>query len=192
MSFLHSEPNASHSKLSFVIHRQFWQQLSSPDAPWVAAQGLRYPEEQSWSPQPTPRSRRSKASRLPSGRHRTLPERLVALLEVLICSDFPTQIALGATFAALGLCRSADGSLTQIQYVALLLVADTRSAHRADAAVPRPTASARATCSSAAGPWRRGAGRHAADVRRARASPSSVLAALSQLAPWLHTVEHNP
>jgi membrane protease YdiL (CAAX protease family) len=29
-------------------------------------------------------------------------ERIVALIEVLICSDYPTQLALGATFAALG------------------------------------------------------------------------------------------
>ena len=28
--------------------------------------------------------------------------RLVALIEVLICSDFPTQLALGSTFAAIG------------------------------------------------------------------------------------------
>ena len=38
----------------------------------------------------------------------TLPERLVALLEVLICSDFPTQIALAATFAAFGLMPLGD------------------------------------------------------------------------------------
>ena len=38
----------------------------------------------------------------PPPRTPTLAERLVALIEVLICSDFPTQLALGATFAALG------------------------------------------------------------------------------------------
>jgi membrane protease YdiL (CAAX protease family) len=52
-------------------------------------------------------------------------ERLIALLEVLLCSDYPTQFALGATFAALGVRPfAADGQLL-VGYVVALSLADT-------------------------------------------------------------------
>ena len=51
--------------------------------------------------------------------------RLVALLEVLICSDFPTQLALGSAFTAIGYgLYGADGRL-QVGYVVGLSVVDT-------------------------------------------------------------------
>jgi uncharacterized protein len=49
---------------------------------------------------------------------------MVALLEVIVCSDFPTQLALVATFYAFGFSqREADGSLSVI-YVATLSLVD--------------------------------------------------------------------
>jgi membrane protease YdiL (CAAX protease family) len=53
----------------------------------------------------------------------TLNERIVALLEVLLCSDYPTQIALGGTFAAFGLVPR--GGALSLGYVATLSLADT-------------------------------------------------------------------
>jgi len=54
----------------------------------------------------------------------TLAARVVALLEVLICSDFPTQLALGATFHALGYTQyGSDGTLS-LGYVATLSLLD--------------------------------------------------------------------
>lgn len=43
--------------------------------------------------------------------------RLVAIIEVLICSDFPTQLAIGATFAAMGYAPYDADKRLQIGYV---------------------------------------------------------------------------
>lgn len=51
-------------------------------------------------------------------------ERLLAILELLICSDYPTQLALGTTFAALGFGPGRDGSLS-LMFVVLVSLADT-------------------------------------------------------------------
>jgi uncharacterized protein len=53
-----------------------------------------------------------------------IAERLVALLEVLICSDYPTQLALGATFAALGYKPFGPSGQLQITYVVGLSLVD--------------------------------------------------------------------
>ena len=53
-----------------------------------------------------------------------LPERIVALLEVLICSDYPTQLALDATARSLGYQPFVQGRLS-FGYVALVSLADT-------------------------------------------------------------------
>jgi len=51
-------------------------------------------------------------------------ERAVALLEVLLCSDYPTQLAIGATLAALGF-RPGPGGHLSLGYVAALSLGDT-------------------------------------------------------------------
>jgi membrane protease YdiL (CAAX protease family) len=122
----------------------------------------------------------------------TLPERLVALLEVLICSDFPTQIALGATFAAFGLMPDGDTALSQIHYVALLLIADTvlliglvllfLKAHG-----ERPT-----EVLFGGRPWGREALLALPLTIGALVIAAAVLRGLQSVAPWLHNVEHNP
>jgi membrane protease YdiL (CAAX protease family) len=50
--------------------------------------------------------------------------RLAAALEVLLCSGFPTQLALGTTIAAMGFMPSASGQL-QIGYVVAVSLADS-------------------------------------------------------------------
>ena len=44
--------------------------------------------------------------------------RLLAILEVLICSDFPTQLAIGATFAAIGYAPYDASKRLQIGFIA--------------------------------------------------------------------------
>src|SRR5438132_9631117 len=52
-------------------------------------------------------------------------ERAVAVLEVLLCSDYPTQLALGSTLATLGFqAQTASGSL-DLTYIVVLSLADT-------------------------------------------------------------------
>ena len=53
-----------------------------------------------------------------------IKERLVAVLEVLICSDFPTQVALGATVAALGYKPLGANGQLQLGYVVGVSLAD--------------------------------------------------------------------
>lgn len=54
----------------------------------------------------------------------TLAERATALLEVLLCSDYPTQVALAATFAAFGLRPQTSGALS-LGYVAAISLLDS-------------------------------------------------------------------
>jgi membrane protease YdiL (CAAX protease family) len=51
-------------------------------------------------------------------------ERVLAVLEVLICSDYPTQLALGTTFAALGFGPTSGGTLS-LTFVVLVSLADS-------------------------------------------------------------------
>ena len=51
--------------------------------------------------------------------------RVVALIEVLLCSDYPTQLALGATFAAFGYGAYSPPGHLRIGYVVGLSVADS-------------------------------------------------------------------
>jgi membrane protease YdiL (CAAX protease family) len=61
----------------------------------------------------------------PSPRPPTSRERFVALLEVLICSDFPTQLALGTTFATLGYKPFGANGQLQVGFVVGLSLVDT-------------------------------------------------------------------
>ena len=51
--------------------------------------------------------------------------RVVALLEVLICSDYPTQLAITATFAAFGYPPFAAGGNLNFTFVAGVSTVDT-------------------------------------------------------------------
>jgi membrane protease YdiL (CAAX protease family) len=59
----------------------------------------------------------------PSEESRSGLHRLVAFLEVLICSDFPTQLALGATLTAIGFGPYSAGRL-RVSYVVTISLID--------------------------------------------------------------------
>ena len=52
-------------------------------------------------------------------------ERVVALIEVLLCSDYPTQLAIGATFSAFGYGPYSSPGHLRLWYVVGLSIADT-------------------------------------------------------------------
>jgi membrane protease YdiL (CAAX protease family) len=52
-------------------------------------------------------------------------QRILALLEVLICSDYPTQLALGTTFAVAGYPPFTSGGELSLVFVVGVSVADT-------------------------------------------------------------------
>src|SRR6266850_3453593 len=54
-----------------------------------------------------------------------IDRRIVAVLEVLICSDFPTQLALGATFGALGYGPFGAHGELRVSYVVGISLADS-------------------------------------------------------------------
>lgn len=122
----------------------------------------------------------------------TLAERTVALIEVLLCSDYPTQFALGATFNALGFRAQTPDGILDIGFVVVLSLVDTvflvglivmfLMAHGES---PRDVFFG-----------------HRPVVREARAGIPLILVAFAiaivvllsvrAVAPWLRTVEHNP
>ena len=51
--------------------------------------------------------------------------RIVALIEVLLCSDYPTQLAIGATLAAFGLSAYSPPGRLNVAYVVGLSLADS-------------------------------------------------------------------
>src|SRR5580692_11831886 len=59
------------------------------------------------------------------GVHPSPIQRVVALLEVLLCSDYPTQAALGATFTALGYGPYAANGDLRVGFVVTLSLVDT-------------------------------------------------------------------
>jgi len=121
-----------------------------------------------------------------------MKERLVALLEVLICSDYPTQLALHATFITLGyLPFDAEGDM-QIGYVAWVSLVDTvllvglillfLRSHGED---PRGVL-------LGSRPIARELARGLPLILVALGAGIGVLLAIRYLVPSLHTVEQNP
>ena len=120
-----------------------------------------------------------------------LTERVRALLEVLLCSDYPTQVALATTFAAFGF-RPQNGTSLSLAYVAAISLADTVLLIglivvflRARGESPREVLFGSAPLLSEA--W---AGVPLLFV--AFGVALIVLLTIQALAPWLHTVPHNP
>jgi membrane protease YdiL (CAAX protease family) len=127
-----------------------------------------------------------------TGVHPSRAERAVALLEVLLCSDYPTQAALGATFAALGYGPYATNGDLRVGYVVTLSLLDTALlvglmlfflyAHgerpRDVFLGPRPVA--------------REASYGLPLVFVALGIAVAILGTIQRYLPGLHTVEHNP
>jgi membrane protease YdiL (CAAX protease family) len=121
-----------------------------------------------------------------------MKERLVALLEVLICSDFPTQLALHATFITLGYMPFDAAGDMQIGYVAWVSLVDTvllvglillfLRAHGED---PRDVL-------LGSRPIARELAHGLPLILVALGAGIGVLLAIRYLVPSLHTVEQNP
>jgi membrane protease YdiL (CAAX protease family) len=122
----------------------------------------------------------------------TLAERAVALLEVVLCSDFPTQFMLATTFDVLGFRPySADGMLA-IDYVVALSLLDTLLLVSLMVLFLRSHGERAREVFLGSAPI-------GAEIRRglllipvALITAVAVILTIQQLAPWLHTVEHNP
>jgi membrane protease YdiL (CAAX protease family) len=124
--------------------------------------------------------------------HPSPVQRAVALLEVLLCSDYPTQAVLGATFNVLGYGPYATNGDLRVGYVVTLSLLDTAllvglmlfflHAHgerpREVFLGPRPAA--------------REASFGLPLVFVALAIAVAILATIQRYVPRLHTVEHNP
>ena len=122
----------------------------------------------------------------------TITGRLVAVLEVLICSGFPTQLALGSTFVALGYKPLGSTGQLQIAYVvglslvdAVVLVGLIALFLYSHGESPRAVLFGR----------RRIADEIAYGVPLALIALGAgigVLLAIQYLVPWLHSVQQNP
>jgi membrane protease YdiL (CAAX protease family) len=118
--------------------------------------------------------------------------RAVAVIEILLCSDFPTQIAIGATFAAIGFAPHTSSGRLSVAYVVGLSLADTAALVglvflflRAHGERPRDMLIGR----------RRVVPEIAAGVPMilvALGIGIGVLLAIQKFAPSLHTVDKNP
>ena len=129
----------------------------------------------------------------PAERRRpTVPERLAAFFEVLICSDYPTQLALGSTLTLIGFQPQAAGGGLNVGYVAALSLADSIVLialivvfMRAHGERPRDVLVGN-----------RPIGREAVVglplTFAALGIVVAVLVTIQQLLPSLHTVAHNP
>jgi membrane protease YdiL (CAAX protease family) len=113
----------------------------------------------------------------------------MALLEVVICSDYPTQIALGTTFAALGFAGADPLNLTYVVLVSLvdtvLLVGLMLAFMSVHGERPRELFLGS----------RPVAGEIRAGIPMALTAlllGVTVLLAIQLLAPWLHDVAENP
>ncbi len=140
----------------------------------------------------SPRVSSAPSRRRPTSSQPALTHRAVALLEVLLCSDYATQAALGATFAAFGYRPFGASGQLSVGFVATLSLMDTALlvglmlfflyAHG-----ERPREIFLGS-RSVAGEVSFGMPL----IFAALAIGIAVLATIQHYAPSLHTVEHNP
>ncbi len=119
--------------------------------------------------------------------------RAAALLEVLICSDFPTQIALAATVrgARIWSARRAGAERPRMSLCCRWSTRCSCSGSSRCFCPPHGERAARCVSRRRGRPWREArAGLPLTFV--ALVLGVAVLARIQQFAPWLHTVEHNP
>ncbi len=127
-----------------------------------------------------------------SARKPPLLSRVVALIEVLLCSDYPTQLALGSTLTLLGMGPfTAQGQL-RLAYVVGLSLADAAALIGlivlflyAHGERPRDVLLGRR-------PFVFEAAAGLPLIVVAFGIGVAVLVPIQRVAPWLHTVEHNP
>lgn len=121
----------------------------------------------------------------------TVGERATALLEVLMCSDFPTQAALAATFAAFGFRPQSDGTLS-LAYVVALSLADTALLIGLIVLLLRARGESPSDVFFGGRPLLPEARAGVPLMFVAFAVAMVVMVAAQAIAPWLHTVARNP
>jgi membrane protease YdiL (CAAX protease family) len=122
----------------------------------------------------------------------TLAERTVALLEVVLCSDYPTQILVATTFAVLGFGPySSDGTLA-VDYVVALSLVDTLLLVSLMVLFLRSHGERAREVFLGSAPIGPEIRRGLVLIPVALITAVAVMLTIQQLAPWLHTVEHNP
>jgi membrane protease YdiL (CAAX protease family) len=121
----------------------------------------------------------------------TPAERAAALIEVLLCSDYPTQIGLAATFAALGFRPDADGSLN-LGYVAGISLLDSVLLIALIVFFLRMRGESPADVFFGGKPIGAEARAGVPLLFVAFGMTLVVLLGIQALAPWLHTVARNP
>ena len=121
-----------------------------------------------------------------------MSDRVVALVEVVLCSDYPTQLLLGGAFAWLGLGPTASGDGLTLGYVMLLSFTDSALLLSLIVLLLRARGES---------PWHvffgtrrvsQEAGAGLLLVPGALALAFLVLLLVQAFAPWLHTVSENP
>ena len=122
----------------------------------------------------------------------SVAERATALLEVILCSDYPTQIALGATFALLGFGPFDQAGQLRIGYVLVLQLLDSAILLALIATFLRAHGERPRDVLFGGRPVRVEAMAGFPLMFVAVALAVVVLGLIQQLAPWLHTVERNP
>jgi membrane protease YdiL (CAAX protease family) len=118
------------------------------------------------------------------------PSRATALLEVVLCSGFPTQFALGALLSLAGL-GSADGRVSFAYLVALSLL-DTTALTGLILYRLRASGESPGALFFGGRPVRREAAAGLPLAFMALALAVVVLSVVREFAPWLRTFERNP
>jgi membrane protease YdiL (CAAX protease family) len=121
----------------------------------------------------------------------TPAERAAALIEVLLCSDYPTQIGLAATFAAFGFRPDAGGSLN-LGYVAGISLLDSVLLIALIVFFLRMRGESPAEVFFGGKPVGAEARAGVPLLFLAFGMTLVVLLGIQALAPWLHTVPRNP
>jgi membrane protease YdiL (CAAX protease family) len=118
--------------------------------------------------------------------------RLIALLEVLLCSDYPTQFALAATFAAFGFTpRAANGGLSST-YIVVLSLVDTAFLVGLIVMFLRAHGESAREIFFGGRPLARELKRGVTLIFAALVIAAAVMLTLQALLPTLHNVPHNP
>lgn len=114
-----------------------------------------------------------------------------ALLEVLLCSDYPTQVALAASFAAFGFRPQSSTSLS-LAYVAAISLADTVLLIGLIVVLLRARGESLREVLFGSAPLLSEAWAGIPLLFVAFGVATFSLLMIQVLAPWLHTMPHNP
>lgn len=152
---------------------------------------LRYAEEVD-APQDVPPPAAGPEPLAPALPRPSVAERGTALLEVILCSDYPTQIALGATFAIFGFGPVDQAGQLRIGFVLVLQLLDSAILLALIAMFLRAHGERPREVLLGTRLVRREAMAGVPLMVVALAMAVGVLGLIQQLAPWLHTVERNP